>query len=135
VANKKLPKLWYLIFKKTLSRAKTLVKDRKKLQTVIEHSFQKTEKHSKALSEFLEDLKLLIRLIKAWIAGEYTDVSVETIALLVGAILYFLMPFDAIPDFVPVVGFVDDAAVLAWVLVNAKNEIDKFRKWESGDSG
>ena len=46
-----------------------------------------------------------------------------------------MMPVDAIPDFVPVAGFVDDAAVLAWVLVSAKNEIDKFRKWESGDSG
>jgi uncharacterized membrane protein YkvA (DUF1232 family) len=34
-------------------------------------------------------------------------------ATLVGAIAYFVLPFDAIPDMLPVIGFTDDAAVLA----------------------
>jgi uncharacterized membrane protein YkvA (DUF1232 family) len=34
-------------------------------------------------------------------------------AALVGALAYFILPFDAIPDFLPVLGFTDDAAVLA----------------------
>jgi uncharacterized membrane protein YkvA (DUF1232 family) len=34
-------------------------------------------------------------------------------ATLVAAIAYFVLPFDAIPDVLPVVGFTDDAAVLA----------------------
>jgi uncharacterized membrane protein YkvA (DUF1232 family) len=33
--------------------------------------------------------------------------------LIVGALAYFVMPFDAIPDFLPLVGFSDDAAVIA----------------------
>jgi uncharacterized membrane protein YkvA (DUF1232 family) len=32
---------------------------------------------------------------------------------LVGAIAYFVLPLDAIPDVLPVLGFTDDAAVLA----------------------
>ena len=32
---------------------------------------------------------------------------------LLGAIAYFILPFDFIPDMLPVVGFTDDAAVLA----------------------
>ncbi len=32
---------------------------------------------------------------------------------LLGAIAYFVLPMDAIPDFLPVIGFTDDAAVLA----------------------
>ena len=32
---------------------------------------------------------------------------------LVAAIAYFVLPFDVIPDFLPVIGFTDDAAVLA----------------------
>ena len=32
---------------------------------------------------------------------------------LIGALAYFVMPADAIPDFMPVIGFTDDAAVLA----------------------
>jgi len=34
-------------------------------------------------------------------------------AALVGAIAYFVLPFDFIPDMLPVLGFTDDAAVLA----------------------
>src|SRR5262249_9479612 len=33
-------------------------------------------------------------------------------AALVGALAYFVLPFDAIPDMLPLVGFTDDAAVL-----------------------
>ena len=34
-------------------------------------------------------------------------------ASLVGALAYFVLPIDAIPDVLPVLGFTDDAAVLA----------------------
>jgi len=34
-------------------------------------------------------------------------------ATLIGAIAYFILPIDAIPDVLPVIGFTDDAAVLA----------------------
>jgi len=37
-------------------------------------------------------------------------------ATLVGAIAYFILPTDAIPDVLPVIGFTDDAAVLAAAL-------------------
>jgi uncharacterized membrane protein YkvA (DUF1232 family) len=32
---------------------------------------------------------------------------------LIGALAYFVLPVDAIPDVLPVLGFTDDAAVLA----------------------
>ena len=34
-------------------------------------------------------------------------------ASLLGAIAYFILPFDFVPDVMPVLGFTDDAAVLA----------------------
>ena len=39
-----------------------------------------------------------------------TPVKVK--ATLVGALAYFVLPFDAVPDMLPLVGFTDDAAVL-----------------------
>jgi uncharacterized membrane protein YkvA (DUF1232 family) len=35
---------------------------------------------------------------------------------LIGALAYFVLPFDFIPDMMPVLGFTDDAAVLATAL-------------------
>jgi len=34
-------------------------------------------------------------------------------AALVGALAYFVLPYDLVPDMLPVLGFADDAAVLA----------------------
>ncbi|MCJ8144930.1 YkvA family protein [Ancylobacter sp. A5.8] len=36
--------------------------------------------------------------------------------MLFGALAYFLLPADTVPDFMPVLGFTDDAAVLATAL-------------------
>src|SRR5258705_10169090 len=37
-------------------------------------------------------------------------------AALLGAVAYFILPFDFVPDMLPVLGFTDDAAVLATAL-------------------
>jgi uncharacterized membrane protein YkvA (DUF1232 family) len=37
-------------------------------------------------------------------------------AALLGALAYFVLPFDAIPDMMPLLGFADDAAILATAL-------------------
>jgi uncharacterized membrane protein YkvA (DUF1232 family) len=34
-------------------------------------------------------------------------------AVLIGALVYFVVPDDVIPDYIPVIGYADDAAVLA----------------------
>lgn len=36
--------------------------------------------------------------------------------LVVGALVYFILPADAIPDFTPLIGYLDDAAVIAAVI-------------------
>ena len=41
------------------------------------------------------------------------DVSLQNKALILGALGYFILPIDLIPDVIPAMGFVDDAAALA----------------------
>ena len=41
---------------------------------------------------------------------------VQVKGTLIAAIAYFVLPFDAVPDFLPVLGFTDDAAVLMTAL-------------------
>jgi len=42
---------------------------------------------------------------------------------LLGALAYFILPFDFIPDMLPVLGFTDDAAVLATAIRLVANHI------------
>ena len=43
--------------------------------------------------------------------------------------MYFLSPIDAIPDFIPMFGMLDDIAVLAWVMKTLDGELSAFRAW------
>jgi len=45
--------------------------------------------------------------------------------IIVGALGYLIFPFDIIPDFIPVVGFADDALVIATAVYNVISHIDE----------
>jgi uncharacterized membrane protein YkvA (DUF1232 family) len=47
------------------------------------------------------------------------------------AIIYFVNPFDLIPDFIPVIGYLDDVAVIALAVASIHNDLDDFRAWEA----
>jgi uncharacterized membrane protein YkvA (DUF1232 family) len=46
-------------------------------------------------------------------------------AALLGAIAYFILPFDFVPDVLPVLGFTDDAAILATALRMVASHINE----------
>jgi uncharacterized membrane protein YkvA (DUF1232 family) len=72
------------------------------------------ESDPSGLTEALRLLPDVIRLVRR-LAGDPTlprGVRIR-LALLVG---YLLCPIDLIPDFIPVVGYADDAIIVAWVL-------------------
>ena len=55
-------------------------------------------------------------------------------AIVAAALAYFVLPFDAIPDFLPVVGLGDDASVLAAAFASVSSHItddhrEKARAW------
>lgn len=75
------------------------------------------------------DLKLLQELLVAWVRGDYRGLSSQALVSVVAALLYFLSPVDLVPDWLLGVGFLDDLAVLAWVVRRWQSEIDAFKVW------
>lgn len=47
-------------------------------------------------------------------------------AVAVAALLYFIVPVDLIPDFIPVVGYADDAAVIAAAVMHLSSELKNY---------
>jgi len=123
--------VWNGFFKTMVASARRLIEHPEQLRQIVDDAFIKMRKHSDAIREIAADLQIILRLIKAWLAGGYKDISTKSIVILIGAILYFLNPFDAIPDAIPVLGYVDDVAVVGWIVKTLKDEIEKFRVWES----
>jgi uncharacterized membrane protein YkvA (DUF1232 family) len=46
------------------------------------------------------------------------------------AVIYFLNPLDLIPDFIPGIGYLDDATVIAFVFSSIRKDLLKFLDWE-----
>jgi uncharacterized membrane protein YkvA (DUF1232 family) len=81
--------------------------------------------------EIIEPIKSSYRLIRAYANGTYREISFENFGLIVAAIIYFVMPIDALPDFIAGLGFTDDAAVLMWTFNKVSNELERFISWEA----
>jgi len=83
------------------------------------------------IGDTLSDLPLMIAMIKAWIKKDYTTVSPKVIALLVGAVLYLIKGKDLIRDSIPIVGHVDDLAVMGLALKLSEKELNDFAAWRA----
>jgi uncharacterized membrane protein YkvA (DUF1232 family) len=84
------------------------------------------------LKRFLEDGKVLRALIRDWRTGKYRQALYGTIAAVGFGLLYVINPFDIVPDVLPIIGAVDDAAVIGALLLLVEQDLKKYRTWKEG---
>ncbi len=118
-------------FSRYEEKAEAYVANLEKAADLVERASDKARAHAGALKKLWNDLQDLIRLLRAWSNRSYTQVPWKTILLAIAALLYFLDPIDIIPDFIPFIGYIDDATVLAFVLRSIRGDLDRFREWEA----
>lgn len=54
--------------------------------------------------------------------------SLTDIAIIIAGVAYVIFPFDAIPDFIPITGYLDDIGVIKFILSTYGNLIKKYRE-------
>ena len=91
-----------------------------------------SDKESKTnkFRQLFEVALTLVRLVRNYTSGEYRDISTSTIVSGLAVLLYVLSPIDLIPDFIPVLGFLDDLSLVSWFVGKFHGEITRFRDWE-----
>ncbi|WP_410054438.1 DUF1232 domain-containing protein [Hymenobacter sp. BT188] len=121
------------LFKTFLGKAEEYLKKPLRIKQLLNDAYQKaSEKNDLGTlaHEAWESLQVLFRLVRTSVSGEYTGVPTPTIVAAVAVLIYFLSPIDLIPDFIPVIGLLDDVALLAWFTTKLKEEMDHFVAWE-----
>ena len=88
------------------------------------------EKKSSYLGDQFETFKILWSLLQDYWNGDYKNVPWKLIAAIGFAVAYLVSPIDVVPDFIPILGFVDDAAVFALTLAAFQSEIDTYKEWK-----
>jgi uncharacterized membrane protein YkvA (DUF1232 family) len=82
------------------------------------------------LEKFAKSIRLLFSVVKDYAGGKYREIPWTTIAAIVGSLLYVFSPIDLIPDFIPVAGLADDAAVIGMCLSGIAHDLKKYEIWK-----
>jgi uncharacterized membrane protein YkvA (DUF1232 family) len=116
---------------------KAEVYDEHKVDEVIAHEIDISKKSKKLdydkFSKLINQIKLALEMIKDFRAKKYREVPWKSIMLLAFVLMYFLSPFDLIPDFLPVLGFTDDALAFAGVFKSLQSDLKKYCMWKGYD--
>lgn len=110
------------------AKAEEMLKDQDKMERFL----QRLERKLKVIplaGEKLADVPIMASLIRSYVKKEYTDIPIGTVIAIVSALIYFVSPIDIVPDSIPVLGYFDDAAVVAacWKLVDS--DVEEYVKW------
>jgi uncharacterized membrane protein YkvA (DUF1232 family) len=120
-------------FARALTDAKSCVDDRERLQTLFNEAARKAAAAPRdSFKEYWPYVQTMLRLVRARHSGEYDQITNDALLWIVAALSYLVDPFDLIPDKTPFLGFIDDAAVVEFVVDRTRQTLDDFMIWETG---
>jgi uncharacterized membrane protein YkvA (DUF1232 family) len=119
-------------FRRATADAEHYAGDRKRLQKLVEDAVGKINTIPRGpFGETWPYLLAMIRMIRDFQRGEYDDLAAPKLLIIIAAIIYFVSPFDVIPDWIPVLGHIDDAFVISLALKSVRGDLDTFMAWET----
>ncbi len=116
-------------FEKSREIAESLVQNPEKGLDLISFAIDKYETFKDSngrLGKMFRQLTMLVRIIKAHLRGDYKNLSWQKLVIATAAIVYLLYVVDAVPDFIPVIGLLDDAGVISWAVSSLQKEFGQF---------
>jgi uncharacterized membrane protein YkvA (DUF1232 family) len=122
------------IFNVFVNRATKLLGKPFKVVTILNETANKLANKESKDNKFkqLFDVALtLVRMVRSYINGDYREIQPSTVVSGFAVLLYVLSPIDLVPDFIPVLGFLDDLSLVSWFLGKFQGEIMRYREWES----
>jgi uncharacterized membrane protein YkvA (DUF1232 family) len=104
----------------------------KDVEKVVNKSEEISKKFSAKgpLARFIEDGQLFIAIVKDYWSGSYRQIPYGAIASIVFSLIYVLNPFDLVPDMLPLIGQVDDVAVMGACLILVEQDLHKYKDWK-----
>ena len=115
-------------FNKYKKKAQDVLKDNEKLDELMKSTEEKL-KTVPTVGEYLAYIPLFLDMLKSYVAGEYKELPTGSLIAICAVLLYFVSPIDLIPDFIPVLGYVDDIGVILASLTLVKSDLDIYKNW------
>lgn len=86
------------------------------------------------MAHFVSQVRLAWHCIDDTVHRRYDRIPWATVGSLAGALAYFILPLDLIPDWIAGSGFLDDAAVLGAVMRAFDADLRRYAAWRERQS-
>lgn len=118
--------------KENETRAKKVLADKEGLKKLLEKINKKLRLKDRVFSEGFGYFRLLYLMLRDMISGRYKSFPFQSLVLVVSVLIYFINPFDLLPDFFAVFGFSDDISAVFFVLKSIRSDLEAYLKWRTG---
>jgi uncharacterized membrane protein YkvA (DUF1232 family) len=108
-----------------------VIRQEEKVKELVSQTIRKIGKigEDPRIKKLVAPIGVFIRMIKAHFNGAH-KLTGSTLGLLVLGLVYFISPFDIVPDFLGFFGFADDLSVVLAIYAKVKDEVEEFLDWE-----
>lgn len=117
--------------KQLLDKAMALFEKFKKYK-LTPADLERAEEKVKKLDDRKGDFQLLIAMCKDTFSGKY-KMNKWNMSVIIGTIVYVISPLDAIPDIIPVLGWVDDVTIIGYAISKLSEEIAKYKDYKKNE--
>lgn len=114
---------------KNKTKAKAFIDDDEKTERMLQ-KFEKKLKLIPRIGNRASDVAVMVSMIRAYVKKQYTEVPKTSILLAIATVIYVLNPFDILPEVLPLIGYVDDAAALGMLLQSLHMDLKKYKEWQ-----
>lgn len=85
----------------------------------------------KPLKPYISDLKEFENLIHDYMSGAYKQIPMNTLVTIIGILLYFVSPVNLSFEWIPVIGQLDDIALVAMLGHELRKDIAEYKTWKT----
>ncbi len=124
-------------FRRAMRRASKIASNKESISKVLINTEGKIGSIDGLKSEmrsFLDKVATFIRMIRSYLKGTYQELPTRTLILMIGGLIYFIMPVDFFPDFIPGIGLIDDVSIILAIFKSVADDVSAFEQFESGET-
>jgi uncharacterized membrane protein YkvA (DUF1232 family) len=103
------------------------------LDKLVDRAYTKVETSIDKYIDIKDKIFAITNMLVDWRKNKYTSISRKNLIIGVLALLYFISPYDIVPDFILMIGKRDNKFVMKKFIKYLDVEIDKYNTWKSSN--